>query len=363
MGYYESEVIANMPNRILTSIFSLVIIISVFPFTVYAQEDHVGYSVQASIPENQLDTKHSYFDLMMKPNQEQTLETTIFNNENEEINVRVSVYNAATNSNGLVVYEEQEEIDTSLKTPLTEILTVKEDIVTIPAGESKIVTAELVMPEEEYDGIILGGLHFEKMMDEEETTEGVSIQNKYAYVIGVQLSENDHEVFPDLQLKSVEPKLVNHRTAVVANIQNSKPMLMNDMTMHAKVYEKGKNETLKEKQQENIHMAPNSNMNVTIDWENEALKPGDYLLKVHATHDSETWEWEEEFTIEKSEATTLNKDAVELEDNGISYLWFAVGIAILIMIILGLLFYIKRLKKSHQLADNVNEEKRQGEGS
>ena len=67
--------------------------------------------------------------------------------------------------------------------------------------------------------MILGGLHFEKVNQEDESSQAVQIQNKYAYLIGIQLSENDHEVNPDLQLKNITPQLVNYRTAVVANIK------------------------------------------------------------------------------------------------------------------------------------------------
>src|SRR5690625_4753514 len=116
-----------MLKRTLSLLFTLILIVSIIsPFTANANsKDHVGYSVQALIPENQLDSKHSYFDLLMKPNQKQALQATIYNDEQEEINVRVTVYNASTNSNGLVVYEEQEEIDSSLKVPLKEILILK----------------------------------------------------------------------------------------------------------------------------------------------------------------------------------------------------------------------------------------------
>ena len=67
----------------------------------------------------------------------------------------------------------------------------------------------------------------------------MQIQNKYAYVIGVQLSENDHEVYPDLQLKNIKPQLVNYRTAVVATIQNSEPVIIRNLNVQASVLKKG----------------------------------------------------------------------------------------------------------------------------
>ena len=128
--------------------------------------------------------------------------------------------------------------DDSLKIPLSSIVTITSNEIEIPANSSKIVSAHIQMPNEEFDGIILGGLHFEKIMDEKEQAQGVQLQNQYAYVIGVQLSENDLEVEPSLHLISVEPKLVNYRTSVVANIQNRQPHLLNNLNVYGAVYKK-----------------------------------------------------------------------------------------------------------------------------
>lgn len=358
INFYSGKELTRMLRKTILPFLIIIITIGfIFPFSAFAQDDHVGYSVQAHLPDNQLDESHTYFDLQMEPEQKQQLSVIIYNNEKEDITVRTAVHNASTNSNGLVVYEEREEMDPSLEVPLTDILTLEADEVVVPAGKSKTVTADLEMPEGEYDGIMLGGFHFEKVMNEEESAEGVSLQNKYAYVIGVQLTETDNEVLPDLHLKSIQPKLVNHRTAVVANIQNSEPVLVKDMTVDAAIYKKGEKEPLKEKRQKQINMAPNSNMNYTIDWENEVLKPGDYILKMKVKHDSETWEWEESFVIEKDDATALNRDAVELDDDKVNK-WFVTGIVILIIIIAALLFYIWKLKrkqdKKEDLDDNDN---------
>lgn len=325
--------------------------IFIFPLAGQAEGDRVSYSVEALIPENQIDQQQSYFDLDMKPNQKQQLGVTIHNNEHEEITVLLSVHNATTNSNGLVVYEHKEEIDPSLEVPLTDILSFADEQVTIPAGKSKTVVADLQMPEEEFDGIILGGFHFEKVMQEEENSEGVNIQNKYAYVIGVQLSENTNEVLPDLHLTSIRPDLVNYRTAVIANIQNSEPTLMKDMEVNARVYKKGKKEVFKEKKQEQINMAPNSNIDIMIDWDNQPLEPGTYLLEMEAFHEEEVWEWKEEFVIEKDNAKNLNKDAVELEKDDKLWVWFLIGIGALLIIIVILLIYIRKLKGKKDQVD------------
>lgn len=314
---------------------------------VYATDGRVGYSVQAILPENQRDAKVSYFDLRVEPGQQQDLEVEIFNHEDSELTVEVKPTVSSTNRNGLVVYEEQEEMDESLTYPLTELIEMESNIIDVPAGESKVVTVQLSAPEESFDGVILGGLHFEKVPEEEAESsgEGVSIENRYAYVIGLQLSQNDEPVKPELHLKSIEPSLVNYRTAVVAQIQNPQPLLMGGVEIKAHVYEAEGTEPIKESEMKEVSFAPNSTMDYVISWENQRLEPGEYRLEMTAVDGDETWEWNEPFTITE-EASLLSEEAVELEKASFGPTILFIVIGILIIIILFLVF--KLLKKERQ---------------
>jgi len=310
------------------------------------EEERVDFSVQAKLPENRRNTEVSYFDLRVEPAQEQPLNVSVFNHGNEEITVENSIHNAFTNSNGIIVYEEQEKIDSSLNEPMTELVNLEDETITIPAGGLETVTATLNTPEESFPGVKLGGLRFEKVPDDDEETEGVSIQNRYAYVIGLQISENDDEVPSELNLQSVTPTLVNHRTAVVAEIQNSQPKLMNNVTIDAQVYEENSSEVIREVTQENINMAPNSTMDFVIDWENQPLEAGNYQLHLIATEGENEWEWQEEFVI-SDEDEAINEEAVEIESTSnfsTVYILLLIG---LIIVIVFLIIYIWRLKRKN----------------
>src|SRR5699024_9061006 len=187
----------------------------------------------------------------------------------------------------------------------SDILTLEDEEVEVPAGESRKVSAELEMPEESFDGIILGGFYFEKDTEEEAENEGVNIDNKYSYVIGVQLSQNDDDVEPELSLESVTPELTDYRTSVVATIQNKQPVIMEDLTIEAKVNEENEEKPIQEVKDNNFKMAPNSDLSYTIDWEDRSLEAGDYILHLTAEDKNDQWEWEEPFTIEKEEADEI----------------------------------------------------------
>lgn len=328
----------------MMALIVLVTFVSLPLFTIPVKGEEVSYSVRAIIPENQIDPTKSYFDLHVKENETQELDTVIYNNEEEEITVQLSVNPASTNSNGLVIYEELEKYDSSLKIPLSDILSFNQTEITIPAKSSETVTATLQTPEESFDGIILGGLHFEKINEDDEVTTGVNIKNNYAYVIGVQLLQNDKDIAPELDLLEVFPDLTNNRTSIIANVQNSAPVLINDLSLHAKIYKDDDSEPMKEKIQESVNMAPNSHMNMIIDWNNQPLKPGLYTIKLTAEHETNKWEWEDSFEIEREKANEINELAVNVEKDNTT-LWFMIGITILAIIILILIIYIMKLKK------------------
>src|SRR5699024_61438 len=180
--------------------------------------------------------------------------------------------------------------------------------------------------------------------EEEAENEGVNIDNKYSYVIGVQLSQNDDDVEPELSLESVTPELTDYRTSVVATIQNKQPVIMEDLTIEAKVYEENEEKPIQEVKDNNFKMAPNSDLSYTIGWEDRSLEAGDYILHLTAEDKNDQWEWEEPFTIEKEEADEINKEAANV-DKGNYTLWFILGIVVLFAIIAGLLLYIRKLKK------------------
>lgn len=315
-------------------------------FKIDAQES-VGYSVQEQLPANQIDPALSYFNLRIEPSQTQELSITIYNHENEEITVHGDVYNASTNHNGVLVYEPQEEIAPSLEQPVTEFIRFEEDEWTIPAGESLTVTAVMETPSEPFDGVKLGGFHFEKVIDNRESEDGVSIQNRYAYVIGVQVSVNEEGVDPQLELHTIEPQLVNHRTAVVAAIENKQPTIIGDLTIQARVFEEDASAPLRELEQTGIKMAPNSVIDFAVDWDGKRLEEGKYRMELTATDGNQIWEWEEAFSIDE-EVEEINENAVDIESSEVTSNWYIYGIGLLVVLVVLLLLYILRLKKGNQ---------------
>lgn len=331
-------------QKYLLILSAILMTLSFIPLSVRATESDVGFSVRATIPNNQIDRMKSYFDLKMKPGQKQVIKIQVFNSSSKEETIEVDVTFATTNRNGLIDYSEtdRKKIDESLKIPLTELAKIDNTEIVIPAGKSKIVPITITMPKKKYDGVILGAAHFKKKLkdtNEKSSKGGVEIKNQYAYVVGIKLCETTNEVLPDLHLKYIKPTLINYRTAVVANIQNSEAVIVENMSVNAEIYKKGSTKLLYSTNKIDLNMAPNSNFDYPIDLKNDPLKSGTYRLKMKAIIGTQVWDWDEFFVIGK-EAKNLNEKALELNK---SYLWWFVGGGILLLV--GLLFFIAKKRK------------------
>ena len=310
-------------------------------FSIFANEG-VYFSVSSIIPENQINKNLSYFNLKVAPSSSQELKVKIFNNKKHEIKVKAMITPATTCRNGFISYTNLTSYDESLKYPLPDILKLEQSEYTVPAEGSVTATALLSMPQEHFDGIILGGLVFTKADDSSEATRenqmSAKIENEYQYVVGVMLSENDNKVTANMNLKYIKSTLANYHTNLAINLQNDTPVIIPNLKISGTVYKKGNSEVYKFTEKENIKMAPNSNFDFMVDWQNHKFEAGEYRVHVVAQNGEYFWEWDENFTITPEQVNDINKDAVDL----ISAIpnWVYIVLAILILILVALLSFI-----------------------
>ncbi|MDV2575667.1 DUF916 domain-containing protein [Lactiplantibacillus plantarum] len=105
--------------------------------TMTARADDLNYTVQADLPDNQINQKVSYFDLKVTPGQTQNLTLTIKNSDSKEHRYTVSPNLAVTNNNGIIDYSQAKaKADDSLKFNIKTALS-KSQVVTVPAKSSK----------------------------------------------------------------------------------------------------------------------------------------------------------------------------------------------------------------------------------
>ena len=336
-------------QKLLSILMIVTITIHVFGIKTYAAE--MNFSVTAIIPENQIDKSQTYFDLMMEPGKKQKVQVKLKNDTSREVVVETYTNTAVTNSNGITDYSTtNHKLDSTLKVPFSQIAKVEKET-KIPPKSTITLDVEIEMPNDLFDGVILGGLYFkEKEVSREKgKSNNVQIENKYAYVIGVMLRETNSKVKPDLKLNEVKPEQVNARNVVTANLQNTKAALLKDLSVDAKVYRENGDSILHETKKRNLRMAPNSNFDYAISWENKALDPGTYRLEMKATDGNQKWEWTKKFTIEGKQAQKLNDTAIEAKKD--YTLYYIIGGILLLIGLLLLVFWLGRRSKKENEND------------
>ncbi|EOL45215.1 DUF916 and DUF3324 domain-containing protein [Enterococcus caccae] len=311
--------------------------------TVFA--DDMNFSVEANIPENQIDKSQTYFDLRMKPDQKQEISITLKNGSDVPATIAVIPHTAVTNQNGVIDYSKELTKDSSLKHEFTDLISGETEYKLGPK-ETKKAVFYLKMPKEPFQGTILGGFRIQKVQkeDEQNKNQSVQIKNQYAYVIGTKLTETDDTVTPELKLNDITPTLQNYHTAVSANLQNTQPVIISGLEVNAQISKKKGQEVLHETNKSDMSMAPNSNFDYTVDWDDQELKAGAYHLSITAkdNHKHE-WKFEKDFEIKAKDVKPLNKEAIELSRD--YTLWIGLGICFIVFGVSSLILFFKRRKK------------------
>ncbi|MFB7159677.1 DUF916 and DUF3324 domain-containing protein [Lysinibacillus sp. NPDC056232] len=342
-----------MRKNILLTLVGIVMVGLVW-FAPFASASEFNFGVHTVIPENQIDKEKTYFNLKMEPNQKQTLTIRLRNDTPEDVVIEPKIHSATTNLNGVVEYgSTKTERDSSLLYEMGDLIKTDKEI-TVPANGSKNLLLNVTMPEEEFDGILAGGITLEEKettSKKEENNKGLSIENKYAYVVGITLQETDEVVAQDLKLHEVEAGQLNARNVINATLQNPTATYINRFEVDAEVTKKGKTEVLYQAKKQDMQMAPNSSIDYPIPLDGEKFKTGEYTIHVKAKSSKESWEFKKDFAIKGEEAKQFNAEDVSIE--GPNYLAYMV--VILIVLVIGLLVFIFYSRKKQRKQQEMND--------
>jgi len=321
-----------------------------------ADEESSGleFSVRAVLPENQVDQEHTYFDLKMETSQKQTIEVEIWNLTDRELEVETQIHTATTNKNGVVEYAERDTLsDDTLFYQMEEIVSCDSSVV-VPANKPVIFELQIQMPEEEYEGVLAGGITFQLAGDEEieskDNDTDLAVRNTYSYVIGIVLRESEKEVQPELILNDVSYGESEGAYILSANIQNIMPAYVNDLEIEARITRKGTKGTLYQVSKESMKMAPNSNFDFFVDLNGNSLNDGEFTLYITAKTADKEWNWEKDFTIDSG---TVSSGETKIYEKKIGYLWlFAVVLGVFFLS--GIIMYrYKRMLKARRNCKKV----------
>lgn len=315
-----------------------------------------NFAVEIEKPTNQIDMKKGYFDLLVSPGQTQQLKVKLTNTTNKAVSIHPQIASATTNNSGVVEYSpNNKKRDASMSADVTQWLSVPRKI-TIAADSTYLLPIDVVVPDSTFKGSIVAGLTLTENKPETNTTKGASgmaIDNRYAYVVGLELRQSTKKLVPQLELKQVFASQRNYRNIIAATIQNRTSTYVNQLQIDAKVTRKGKKKPLYQSHTVMMQMAPNSNFDYPIALgEGERLQAGDYTLHMTASSFKNKWQWQKEFTITNTKANAYNEADVTVQKRPV---WFYAISVMLMLLCISLWFYIR--KKRQQKRGGNNDDK------
>lgn len=293
-----------------------------------------GFSVRANIPENQIDKHVNYFDLRMHPEQIQELSVEVTNESDAPISVLVKAISASTSQNGIIDYTTPDVQDKTLQLPFSSIATVEKSTLVIPAKTTETARITITMPDEVFDGVVLGGLLFTRELEENTESQGTSINNQFRYIIGVKLSETDTTILPQFEIVEVVPENVNYRPAITHRIRNTQAAIVKNMDIEISILDH-KNNLYATANMHGADMAPNSVLPFAVNPDGGKLKPGNYLSNIHLVHEGEVFDFQVEFTVDAEEAVIINSNSItKTPSNAILYFLLVIIVILVISVII-----------------------------
>ena len=274
----------------------LALIVALCCLNVRAESSEVGFSVRALLPENQMNPDVAYFYLHMEPNQEQVLQVMVNNRTDEEMVVELQANTAFTNAHGVIDYSQMQGGSKVHGTDFESIVTIAEPRISIPAQHSVVAEFQIQLPEEPFDGEILGGLVFTQVPPEafeNELAGAMEIRNIFNYCIAVRLSQGDRALIaPEFTLEGVQMGQRAGFPSLIVSLRNERQMIVKDMEMDVSVYAQDYTkvlsfETLK------MAMAPSSEAPYIISLRDTLpLQAGVYHVVAEVRAVEQTWRFD-----------------------------------------------------------------------
>lgn len=316
--------------------------------------DQITFGVQTHLPASQVDKSVNYYDLKLDPGATETATVTVSNNTTKEVRIKPKVTTATTNLNGVVEYSKSGKSDKTLKYKMSDYVKPTQKEIVLKAKESKELTLEFKMPDKQFKGVMAGGLQLQDqnaLAKKNKAKSGTSVQNQYAYMIGLVMQQSTKKVTPQLKMGSVTATQENYRNTINTKLRNVTPTYVNKLSVNAKVKKQGSDKIVYSQKSTNMQMAPNSVFEFPLRLNGQKLKAGDYTMDIVAKSKGHTWHFTKGFTISADKANNLNKKDVSIKTD---YTWLYITLGFVGLAVIGLIiWWIMRKKMKAQAAENA----------
>lgn len=300
------------------------------------------------------DTSRAWFDLKLNPGEKTTVSLAVTNRGDKTSTFDVISSQAVTETNmEMSANDSISSVQNAVIPDLrlgSNILTVPNSKVTIAAGQTKVVSAQVNMPSSRINGSWLGGVHVQKEVSQSDRVAN-GYTNRFNYLVYVQLSNTDTVTKADLSLKKVSYQKNNKIGQVDIDLQNNKAGYVADGYSEVKIRQKGEPNNVTDYKQSNQSIANGSIF--TYQVPTKSLKSGKTYVADITIHDNKnniTWHWSKEFKVSVFLPVSgwLNSNPVT---KGYNWIWEL--LALLVLVIFLIIFFILRRRRMVDIIEIV----------
>ena len=251
--------------------------------TVSASEE--GFFVRPILPKDQVSSV-GYYHLKLSPGQSKTLEVTVNNEMDQEIQVSIDAANGFSNPYGNMNYSVEEETDYSRflddSYKLRNMINIQ-DSVTVGPNQEKKVSFRITIPEDTVNGQLLGAVQFTakvKDSDDKNNTDkeaAFNVDIKQRYTIGI-LIDLPNKSGTKVEVGKTKIGMNTSNPKVITQIKNMNPVIAKGLALKYEVYSKGSAEAIFEGDQDVPSLAPVTTLEFPIDWNHSTIQNGDYSI-------------------------------------------------------------------------------------
>lgn len=325
-----------------------------------AAANNAGFEVIPVAAKQQLNHEVTYFDLKLAPNQATTVTVNVRSTSQKPITIETSVAQATTNTNGVVEYKAfKQNKSWGLPADIEKVVTTDQSKITLQPGEVKPVTYQIKMPQEAFDGELVGGLNFVKKVtdDQMKTDSSMGVKNQYAYTIAMVLHGRQELTRNKMSLGKITTRQINNRNVISMPLNNQTAAFLNKVTTKVTITKQGQSKAIYTQKTADGQMAPNSVYDLPVRIGETAFKPGRYTAKVAVTSKQQHWQFTKDFTITRKQARHYNQKAVLKEDDS----WLGLSliiIGIVLLLILIIVIYWRKQRRIKLLESELAASKR-----
>lgn len=321
-------------------LFILMILAFLTPLTTHAETsgDFTSFTVEGIPNEHQIDGNLGYFFLKEDPGNKDKIGVKVINEGNTTQKVSIKITDANTNTNGIIDYSGKVKNSKYLTMPLTKYVKAPNSEVEVPAHSTKDVWLDLTMPDNKFEGVIIGSVNILDSQDNKEQ-EGLTLANRYGYTLGIVLAneKTDLNKSVSVELDDVQAKLFDGHKVVQADIVNKNPYIFKADEVNAQVSKYQSDKVINKVEKRDVSIAPYQIYPLQLDWGKRNLSPGKYVLKCEVKYKDDTWKFEKIFEINENKAKEINqKSVIKVQIPS----WLIYLIIALIIINVGITIYI-----------------------